>query len=40
MDTFDCLPIAAIVNKKFIALHGGISPSMKSIKDINKIKRF
>ena len=26
MDSFDMFPICAIVNGKFIALHGGLSP--------------
>ena len=26
MDSFDLFPICAIVNAKFIALHGGLSP--------------
>lgn len=40
MDTFDCLPISALINGKFLTVHGGISPSMKYVKDINKINRF
>ena len=40
MDLFDCLPLSAIVNNKFIAFHGGISPELKSIKELNKINRF
>lgn len=40
MDLFDCLPLSAVVNGKFIAFHGGISPELKSIKDLNKINRF
>jgi serine/threonine-protein phosphatase 2B catalytic subunit len=34
MDSFDALPIACIVNEKFIAVHGGISPSLKTIEDL------
>lgn len=37
---FDALPLSAIVNDKFIAFHGGISPELKSKFDINKIDRF
>lgn len=40
MDLFDALPLSAIINGKFIAFHGGISPQMKSVKDLNKINRF
>ena len=40
MDLFDALPLAAIVNKKYFAVHGGISPDLKKIRDIQKIDRF
>ena len=40
MDTFDCLPIACTINDKFIAIHGGISPDLRKIEDLNSIKRF
>ena len=40
METFDCLPLACIINDKFIALHGGISPELKKVEDLNTIKRF
>lgn len=31
MESFDSLPISCLVNGKFLALHGGISPSLKSV---------
>jgi serine/threonine-protein phosphatase 2B catalytic subunit len=34
MESFDALPIACIVNDKFIAVHGGISPQLKTIEDL------
>lgn len=40
MDLFDTFPLSALINGKFIAFHGGISPELKSIKDLNKIDRF
>lgn len=40
IELFDALPIAAIVNGKFIAVHGGISPALKTIADLNKLDRF
>ena len=40
MDTFDCLPLACLINEKFITLHGGISPELKKVEDLNTINRF
>lgn len=40
MDSFDLMPLACVVNNKFLALHGGISPELKSLEDIKKIDRF
>ena len=31
MESFDALPLSCIVNDKFIAIHGGISPELKSV---------
>lgn len=40
MDSFDLIPLSCVVNGKFLALHGGISPELKSLDDIKKIERF
>ena len=40
MEAFDSLPIAALVAKKYLAMHGGISPSLTKIEQINQINRF
>lgn len=40
VEFFDVLPISAIINGKFIAFHGGISPELQTISAINKINRF
>lgn len=40
MDFFDTLPLSAVINGKFIALHGGISPQLATLKDLNHIDRF
>ena len=34
MEAFDYLPLACIINDKFIALYGGISPELKKIDDL------
>ena len=33
MESFDALPLSCLVNGKFLALHGGISPSLKTVID-------
>ena len=40
IDLFDALPLAAIINNKFLAVHGGISPELKTIADLQKLNRF
>lgn len=34
MESFDSMPLSCIVNEKFIALHGGISPELKSVRPV------
>jgi len=31
MDSFDLVPLGCLVNGKFLAVHGGISPELKSV---------
>ncbi|CAK0823550.1 unnamed protein product, partial [Prorocentrum cordatum] len=40
MDSFDNLPLAATINSKFLAVHGGLSPDLPNVKAINKVNRF
>lgn len=37
---FDTLPISALINGKFIAFHGGISPELTKLSQINTLNRF
>ena len=40
MDSFDTIPLACLVNGRFLAVHGGISPDMLTVSDIDTINRF
>ena len=38
-NVFDCMPIAAIVEERIFCVHGGLSPDLKHIEQIEKINR-
>uniref|UniRef100_A0A7S3GA66 Serine/threonine-protein phosphatase n=1 Tax=Palpitomonas bilix TaxID=652834 RepID=A0A7S3GA66_9EUKA len=40
MDSFDTLPLAAIIDKKFFCVHGGLSPHAAKLSDIYRVDRF
>lgn len=40
MDSFDTMPLIAIVNGQYFCVHGGISPLIKTLDDINHVNRF
>jgi serine/threonine-protein phosphatase 2B catalytic subunit len=40
LKSFCALPIAAIMNKQFFCVHGGISKDIKYLSDVNNINRF
>ena len=40
MWSFDCMPLACVLNNSFLAVHGGISPELKTLRDLNAINRM
>jgi serine/threonine-protein phosphatase 2B catalytic subunit len=39
MESFDRMPLCCVLNNNFFAVHGGISPGMASLSDLDKVYR-
>ncbi|KAJ7148321.1 serine/threonine-protein phosphatase PP1 [Mycena filopes] len=39
IDCFNCLPVAALIDEKIFAMHGGLSPDLQSMDQIRRIMR-
>ncbi|KAF8519761.1 Metallo-dependent phosphatase [Hysterangium stoloniferum] len=40
IQSFNSLPIAALLDGKFLCVHGGIGPDLKTLKDFDRVDRF
>lgn len=40
LQSFNALPLAAVMNKQFLCVHGGISPELKTLDDLARLDRF
>ncbi|CUM47123.1 uncharacterized protein AC631_03508 [Debaryomyces fabryi] len=40
LKSFNALPLAAIMNKQFFCVHGGLSPELRTLDDLIRIDRF
>ncbi len=38
-DCFNCLPVVALIDDKIMCMHGGLSPDLASLDQLNRIMR-
>jgi serine/threonine-protein phosphatase PP1 catalytic subunit len=38
-DCFNCLPVAALIDEKILCMHGGLSPDLERLSQINELER-
>lgn len=38
-DSFCALPLAALVNKQFLCIHGGLSPELNTLQDLKNVRK-
>jgi serine/threonine-protein phosphatase PP1 catalytic subunit len=39
VDCFNCMPAAALIEEKILCMHGGLSPELIAVEQINNIPR-
>lgn len=39
IDCFNCMPVAALIEDKILCMHGGLSPDLTNVNQINQIVR-